>query len=83
MPLLYLPELHISHLDGRIKERQSQKPLERNTYTIERSSVSFEELQFILQKLSKPLDRWSINERKISKSVKTVLSCNHPRLGEG
>jgi hypothetical protein len=84
MPLLYLHELHTSPLDGRIKERQSQKPLVRNTYTIERSSVSFEELQFVLQKnLSKPPDRWSIKEQKISRPVKTVLSCNHTRLGEG
>jgi hypothetical protein len=50
MPLLYLPELHIGPLDGRIKERQSQKPLVRNTYAIEQLSVSFEELQFVLQK---------------------------------
>jgi hypothetical protein len=66
-----------------MKERQSQKPLVRNTYTIERSSVSFEELQFVLQKLSKPPERWSIKERIISLPVKTVLSSNHPRLGEG
>jgi hypothetical protein len=49
MPVLSLPNSIKALLDGGIKERQSQKPLVRNTYTFERSSVSFEELHFILQ----------------------------------
>jgi hypothetical protein len=80
MPLLYLLELHISPLDGRIKERQSQKPLVRNTYTFERSSVSSEELQFA--KTFKTSEKMVIKEQMISGYV-NLLSCNHPRLVEG
>jgi len=51
-----------SYIDGRMKERQSQKPLVRNSYTINRPSVSFEELHFALQNFLKTLEKWSIKE---------------------
>ena len=49
---------------------------------IERLSESFEELTFYFAKLIKPSDRRLIKEWMIGNSVKTVLSCNHLRLGK-
>ena len=60
-------KIHISHLVGRMKRKANIKSLWWGSYTSERLSESFEELNFIfLHKLSKPSERMSVKEQMIS-----------------
>jgi hypothetical protein len=55
---------------------------EEYTYTFERSSVSFEELRLSYKTFK--TSRNIVNQRTNDKQAcSSVLSCNHPRLGEG
>jgi hypothetical protein len=66
-----------------MKRRQILKCLWWGIIHIERSSESFEELTFLLQKFIKPPDRWLIEEWMIGNSFITNLSCNRPRTWKG
>jgi hypothetical protein len=48
-PLLSIPSSTKAYIDGRIKERQSQKPLVRVDHTLEQLSISLEELHFLIK----------------------------------
>jgi hypothetical protein len=79
VPFIYTyPKLHSKPFRDRIRRRQTNALV--RIIHIERSSESFEVLAFYFVKLIKPLDRRLIKEWMIGNSIKTVLSCNFPRI---
>jgi hypothetical protein len=83
-PLSYQPKTPLKALVvGYEKRAKIQKCLWWGIIHIERSSEWFEELTFLLQKITKPPDRWLIKEWMIGNSVITVLSSNCPRTSKG